>query len=78
MFMKELETNDWLCKVCFQIFAIKKTCKKHLLFLHKLGTTLTCELCQKSFEGNSSLNEHKKSHTNTCIVCDLCGKAVST
>ena len=78
LFMKERETNDWLCKVCFKIFALKKTCKKHLLLLHKLGTALTCEVCHKSFEGNSSLNEHKKSHTNTCIVCDLCGTAVST
>lgn len=58
------------CSQCFQVFASKLTCKKHLKSHKK---PISCSVCNKTFTSAVRMKRHQtKMHSNQiCGVCDF-------
>ena len=76
-FMKKQEDNNWICKLCVQIFTRSEQCSDHLLSVHELGTIFDCKVCKKQVIGKVNIRAHMITH-DKLFSCDVCGKGFST
>ncbi|CAH0553453.1 unnamed protein product [Brassicogethes aeneus] len=65
---KKRRKNKRLCEICE-----KQNLGNKFPVINVISTENTCDVCQKTFSHQSSLNRHKKSH-NITIKCGSCTK----
>ena len=74
--MNKQEGNNWICKLCTQIFTRSEQCRDHLISVHELGTIFDCEVCKKQVFGKVNFRAHMIKHEQL-FSCDVCGKGFS-
>ncbi|XP_031626544.1 zinc finger protein 2-like [Contarinia nasturtii] len=75
------------CTLCNKGFSVRRYLMSHMRTTHrnpkakaerppKTAKILTCEICQKVFDKQGTLNKHKKRHNKepTRYMCDHCGE----
>ncbi|GBM49823.1 Zinc finger protein 208 [Araneus ventricosus] len=69
------------CKICFKVYAIKDSLKKHFFahHAHESPDGFNCSLCEKRLSGIDSLWQHYLNHVNRySFKCKVCNKGFGT
>uniref|UniRef100_A0A336LW72 CSON006329 protein n=1 Tax=Culicoides sonorensis TaxID=179676 RepID=A0A336LW72_CULSO len=66
--------NIHICPICNSKFYYKSTYQNHLTTVHSNNRSFKCDLCDKSYKRQDSLNQHRLLHENKrSFECEICG-----
>ena len=68
---------NYICDICGAGYRQKSSLNLHYM-KHETGDDFKCIICQKGFATDEILREHEKSHEETELPCDRCGKMLKT